>query len=156
MSESRRTDRRRLNFCHLGKKNKPAILKPSGQFRTGNGVACEMHGFRGGMPWSLNQAGTFKNQLFFPKSLKIISTNSFLVKYWTFGRTLKLQVLDKYKLRKSHMTYGIGLKELWQIDPAKHRPGYIEHTMGWPLVCYFLFFFFKLEININDAFLYIF
>ena len=34
------------------------------------------------------------------------------------------------------MTYGIGLKELWEIDPKKHRPGYIEHTMGWPLVLF--------------------
>ena len=31
--------------------------------------------------------------------------------------------------------YGIGIKELWQIDPAKHNPGAIEHTAGWPLVC---------------------
>ncbi len=30
-------------------------------------------------------------------------------------------------------TYGIGLKELWEIDPAKHRPGLIIHTAGWPL-----------------------
>ncbi|CAI4232495.1 unnamed protein product [Auanema sp. JU1783] len=46
---------------------------------------------------------------------------------------LTKQVLDKFNLRTHPMTYGIGLKELWQIDPAKHRPGYIEHTMGWPL-----------------------
>uniref|UniRef100_A0A915E093 Electron transfer flavoprotein-ubiquinone oxidoreductase n=1 Tax=Ditylenchus dipsaci TaxID=166011 RepID=A0A915E093_9BILA len=26
------------------------------------------------------------------------------------------------------MTYGIGLKELWEIDPSKHKPGYVEHT----------------------------
>ncbi|KFD59586.1 hypothetical protein M514_06951 [Trichuris suis] len=31
------------------------------------------------------------------------------------------------------MTYGIGLKELWELDPAKHRPGYVDHTLGWPL-----------------------
>ncbi len=29
--------------------------------------------------------------------------------------------------------YGIGIKELWQVDPAKHRPGAIQHTFGWPL-----------------------
>ncbi|CAI2348054.1 unnamed protein product [Caenorhabditis sp. 36 PRJEB53466] len=46
---------------------------------------------------------------------------------------LSKQVLDKFDLRTHPMTYGIGLKELWEIDPAKHRPGYIEHTMGWPL-----------------------
>ncbi len=30
-------------------------------------------------------------------------------------------------------TYGIGLKELWDIDPAKHEPGKVIHTQGWPL-----------------------
>ena len=30
-------------------------------------------------------------------------------------------------------TYGIGIKELWEIDPAKSNPGRTEHTLGWPL-----------------------
>jgi electron-transferring-flavoprotein dehydrogenase len=30
-------------------------------------------------------------------------------------------------------TYGIGLKELWEIDPAKHRQGLVMHTTGWPM-----------------------
>ena len=30
-------------------------------------------------------------------------------------------------------TYGIGIKELWQISPEKHVPGRIEHTVGWPM-----------------------
>ena len=29
--------------------------------------------------------------------------------------------------------YGIGIKELWEIDPAKHRPGLVMHGAGWPL-----------------------
>ncbi len=29
--------------------------------------------------------------------------------------------------------FGIGLKELWQVAPEKHRPGLVQHTMGWPL-----------------------
>ncbi|MEL6267646.1 MAG: NAD(P)/FAD-dependent oxidoreductase, partial [Pseudomonadota bacterium] len=29
--------------------------------------------------------------------------------------------------------FGLGMKELWEIDPAKHRPGQVTHTMGWPL-----------------------
>ena len=29
--------------------------------------------------------------------------------------------------------YGIGIKELWQVQPEKHKPGTIEHTVGWPL-----------------------
>jgi electron-transferring-flavoprotein dehydrogenase len=30
-------------------------------------------------------------------------------------------------------TYGLGVKELWEIDSAKHRPGLVIHTVGWPL-----------------------
>ncbi|XP_034951282.1 electron transfer flavoprotein-ubiquinone oxidoreductase, mitochondrial [Chelonus insularis] len=30
-------------------------------------------------------------------------------------------------------SYGIGLKEIWEIQPEKHRPGAVEHTVGWPL-----------------------
>ncbi len=29
--------------------------------------------------------------------------------------------------------FGIGLKELWQIDPARHKPGLVQHSFGWPL-----------------------
>ena len=29
--------------------------------------------------------------------------------------------------------FGIGLKELWQVQPEKHRPGLVQHTLGWPL-----------------------
>ncbi|MEG1157391.1 MAG: electron transfer flavoprotein-ubiquinone oxidoreductase, partial [Acinetobacter sp.] len=29
--------------------------------------------------------------------------------------------------------YGIGIKELWEIDPAKHKPGLVMHGAGWPL-----------------------
>jgi electron-transferring-flavoprotein dehydrogenase len=30
-------------------------------------------------------------------------------------------------------TYGIGIKELWQVQPGKSRAGQVQHTMGWPL-----------------------
>ncbi len=30
-------------------------------------------------------------------------------------------------------TYGIGVKELWEVDPAKHKPGLVIHSVGWPL-----------------------
>jgi len=46
---------------------------------------------------------------------------------------LTKQVLKKFNLSNAPMSFGIGLKELWEIDPAKHRPGYIEHSLGWPL-----------------------
>jgi electron-transferring-flavoprotein dehydrogenase len=29
--------------------------------------------------------------------------------------------------------FGLGVKELWQVAPEKHRPGLVQHTMGWPL-----------------------
>src|SRR5262249_25750774 len=29
--------------------------------------------------------------------------------------------------------FGIGLKELWRIDPARHVPGRVQHSFGWPL-----------------------
>ena len=34
---------------------------------------------------------------------------------------------------RSPQHYGIGLKELWQVDPAKHEPGKVVHGAGWPL-----------------------
>ena len=29
--------------------------------------------------------------------------------------------------------YGIGLKELWRVEPARHKPGLVQHSFGWPL-----------------------
>jgi electron-transferring-flavoprotein dehydrogenase len=29
--------------------------------------------------------------------------------------------------------FGLGVKELWQVDPARHRPGLVQHSFGWPL-----------------------
>ena len=45
------------------------------------------------------------------------------------------QLITNYHLDagKDPQTYGIGLKELWEIDPAKHQPGLVIHTAGWPL-----------------------
>ncbi|CAG9172634.1 electron transfer flavoprotein-ubiquinone oxidoreductase [Cupriavidus respiraculi] len=45
------------------------------------------------------------------------------------------QLLAKFQLEagKDPQSYGIGLKELWEIDPAKHQPGLVVHTAGWPL-----------------------
>lgn len=48
---------------------------------------------------------------------------------------LAKQLYKKLNLRSGcdPQTYAIGLKELWEIDPSKHRPGTVEHTVGWPL-----------------------
>ena len=45
------------------------------------------------------------------------------------------QLMAKYDLNKGKdpQTYGIGIKELWEIDPSKHKPGLVIHTAGWPL-----------------------
>ena len=45
------------------------------------------------------------------------------------------QLMDKFDLRAAAgpQHYGIGLKELWDIDPERHVPGRILHNVGWPL-----------------------
>jgi electron-transferring-flavoprotein dehydrogenase len=45
------------------------------------------------------------------------------------------QVIAKYKLDegKDPQSYAIGIKELWEIDPARHTPGLVLHSTGWPL-----------------------
>ncbi len=45
------------------------------------------------------------------------------------------QLIARYQLDagRDPQTYGIGIKELWEIDPAKHQPGLVIHTAGWPL-----------------------
>ena len=44
-------------------------------------------------------------------------------------------LMKKFDLRKDAdpQHYGIGLKEIWKIDPDKHEEGLVVHTMGWPL-----------------------
>ncbi len=45
------------------------------------------------------------------------------------------RLINDFKLDegKDPQHYGIGIKELWDIDPAKHEPGLVVHTTGWPL-----------------------
>ena len=45
------------------------------------------------------------------------------------------QLIAKYKLDEGRdpQTYGIGIKEVWEIDPARHQPGFVMHTAGWPM-----------------------
>ncbi|CAB4065112.1 ETFDH [Lepeophtheirus salmonis] len=40
---------------------------------------------------------------------------------------------DSFERDNEVQTYGIGIKELWQVDPEKHDPGLIVHTAGWPM-----------------------
>ncbi|ETX30524.1 electron transfer flavoprotein-ubiquinone oxidoreductase [Roseivivax isoporae] len=49
--------------------------------------------------------------------------------------SLAKQVIARHDLAKGKepQKYGLGMKEIWEIDPAKHRAGTVTHTMGWPL-----------------------
>ena len=49
--------------------------------------------------------------------------------------SLSQGLMDRFKLREGAdvQKYGIGLKELWQVDASKHKPGLVVHTQGWPL-----------------------
>jgi electron-transferring-flavoprotein dehydrogenase len=49
--------------------------------------------------------------------------------------SLAKQVIAKYDLSKGKepQKFGLGMKEIWEIDPEKHREGTVTHTMGWPL-----------------------
>ncbi len=49
--------------------------------------------------------------------------------------SLSQQVIEKFALRESAevQTYGIGIKELWEIPPEQHQPGLVVHSAGWPM-----------------------
>jgi electron-transferring-flavoprotein dehydrogenase len=62
-----------------------------------------------------------------------------LGKYTLFAEgargSLTKQLIAKFSLdaKSEPPKFGIGLKEIWQIDPAKHQKGLIQHSFGWPL-----------------------
>ncbi|MEL4070990.1 electron transfer flavoprotein-ubiquinone oxidoreductase [Ochrobactrum sp. GPK 3] len=62
-----------------------------------------------------------------------------LGKYTLIGEgargSLAKQLISKFKLDEGREPgkFGIGLKELWQVDPSKHKPGLVQHSFGWPL-----------------------
>lgn len=62
-----------------------------------------------------------------------------LGKYTLFAEgargSLTKQLINKFALdaKSEPAKFGIGLKEVWQIDPAKHQKGMIQHSFGWPL-----------------------
>lgn len=49
--------------------------------------------------------------------------------------SLTKTLIEKFKLQENSdpQTYGIGIKELWEVDPAQHKPGTVIHSIGWPL-----------------------
>jgi electron-transferring-flavoprotein dehydrogenase len=60
-------------------------------------------------------------------------------KYTLFGEgcrgSLTKTLFERFDLQADSdpQTYGIGLKELWELDPAKHKEGSVFHTAGWPM-----------------------
>ena len=49
--------------------------------------------------------------------------------------SLSKQMIARFGLSDGHepQKFGLGMKEIWEIDPEKHRLGSVTHTMGWPL-----------------------
>ena len=47
--------------------------------------------------------------------------------------TKSLEARFGLRAKADPQSYGLGLKELWEIDPAKHRAGSVVHSIGWPL-----------------------
>jgi electron-transferring-flavoprotein dehydrogenase len=49
--------------------------------------------------------------------------------------SLSKQLITRYALSKGRepQKFGLGLKELWEVKPEFHRPGLVQHTLGWPL-----------------------
>lgn len=49
--------------------------------------------------------------------------------------SLSQKLMKQFGLRENAdpQTYGIGIKELWEIDPAKHKQGLVVHSVGWPM-----------------------
>jgi electron-transferring-flavoprotein dehydrogenase len=49
--------------------------------------------------------------------------------------SLTKTLFERFKLSDGvhPQTFGIGIKELWEVEPAKHKPGLVLHTIGWPL-----------------------
>ncbi|AEC20203.1 putative electron transfer flavoprotein-ubiquinone oxidoreductase [Pusillimonas sp. T7-7] len=62
-----------------------------------------------------------------------------LARYTVFAEgsrgQLGRQLIERYKLDagRDPQSYGIGIKEMWEVDPAQSQPGLVVHTAGWPL-----------------------
>jgi electron-transferring-flavoprotein dehydrogenase len=51
----------------------------------------------------------------------------------TRGSLTKQLVAKKHLANINPQTYGLGIKELWDVQPGKIQPGYVAHTLGWPI-----------------------
>ena len=77
--------------------------------------------------------GTARHKDSFTRGMELLG------KYTLFAEgargSLTKQLIAKFSLdaNSEPPKFGIGLKEVWQIDPAKHQKGLIQHSFGWPL-----------------------
>ncbi len=73
------------------------------------------------------------------KKESFVAGYELLGKYTVFAEgvrgNLGEQLIKKFDLRKDRdpQHYGLGIKEIWEIDPALHEPGLVVHTAGWPM-----------------------
>jgi electron-transferring-flavoprotein dehydrogenase len=62
-----------------------------------------------------------------------------LGKYTVFAEgchgNLGKSLIDRFELRRNAdpQHYGLGVKEIWEVDPSRHEEGLVVHTLGWPL-----------------------
>lgn len=62
-----------------------------------------------------------------------------LARYTVFAEgsrgQLGRELIERYKLDagRDPQSYGIGIKEMWEVDPSQSKPGLVVHTAGWPL-----------------------
>ncbi|MBS0271360.1 MAG: electron transfer flavoprotein-ubiquinone oxidoreductase [Proteobacteria bacterium] len=82
-------------------------------------------------PLGLDRNGNPTSQ--FEAGVKIFGRMTFLAE--GCRGSLAQQIIKTFQLDKDSnpQTYGMGLKEIWEIDPLKSKAGHVIHTIGWPL-----------------------
>ena len=86
------------------------------------------------LEYSLVEIGLLRSQDSFARGMELHAKCTIFAE-GCHGHLAK-QLFKKFDLRKNcaPQTYGIGLKELWEVDKSKHEPGLVMHTAGWPMV----------------------
>ena len=88
---------------------------------------------RGVATGDMGRASDFSEKTSFEPGIELLGKFTFFAE--GVRGSLSKQIIEKFNLTASvePQTYGIGLKELWEIDPEKHQKGLVQHTFGWPL-----------------------
>jgi electron-transferring-flavoprotein dehydrogenase len=83
----------------------------------------------GGMGIGKDDAATAN----FQPGVELRATETLFAEGCRGSLTKSLEARFSLRAKADPQSYGLGLKELWEIDPAKHRAGRVVHTIGWPL-----------------------